>query len=314
MIYRNLLFSVGWFVIALIGTSTANAACGLGIAAGNPSIDWTMAFDYKSFTLTITKGNSTACSYGIAFTKGGAASYATRRATVGANSARYQIYGDTTKTFALKDVPDIAAPTDVILDTYLEGDTTQHQLQFFIEVPYSATLYHSGSFTDSFTLNVYEGADPLTWVTPVATTTVTLTINIPKIIALSLLDGGGAFDESKTTKNINFGTLAPGQNSSMDIRMRSNAGYEVRFSSANNGSMKHTAGAALVPYLFYVNGVQLNMSNSLAVPVLGLSSNGTTLQTGSAYPINVRIGAFVGSGRVAGSYSDQITVTAATTE
>jgi len=98
--------------------------------------------------------------------------------------------------------------------------------------------------------------------------------------------------------------------------VRTNAGFQVTFSSVNNGKLKTTAvgGTATVPYLFYSNGVLLNLSNSNAVPVTGLSAAGQTGLSGLAYPLKVIIDSMAGGISQGGPYEDTVTISASTTE
>ena len=135
------------------------------------------------------------------------------------------------------------------------------------------------------------------------------------MIAISLIDTGGSFQLGNTTRNINFGTLYEGLSTTFDMRVRSNAGTSVTFSSANNGKLKHTSPGknSKVPYKFYVNGALLDMSSSSTIPVVGITSAGQTAISGLAYPIKTVVGSLTGS-ILGGPHSDQITITATTTE
>jgi hypothetical protein len=80
--------------------------------------------------------------------------------------------------------------------------------------------------------------------------------------------------------------------------------------------MKHTTPGknSFVPYSFYANGTPLNLSNSSAVPVVGLSGSGSTGLSGLAYPLKIVIGSVTSSTILGGPHSDDITITATTTE
>lgn len=297
----------------------AHAACTLSFTTTNISVNWIPTFTYISVPVTVNRGGTDTCDFGIGFTKGGGASYAARRATDGGgHQVDYQLYKDTGFANILKDVPDITSANDVVTGGFGGGGTTQ-SLDYYFRIPYNAdvapALLSSGTFTDSFTVNLYEGSDPLSFATPVDTENVTVTVTVPKMIAISLVSTGSVFLENETTKNLNFGSMYEGQSTGLDLRVRSNAGFEVTFSSLNNGNMKHTSANSLVPYKFYVNGALLDMSASLGTPVVGLTRAGQTAMGGLAYPLKVVVGSVAaGTLKLSGTHSDSITITATTTE
>lgn len=304
--------------LVLLFTTRAHGACGLSVVTGNISVNWTNSFTYISVPVTINKSGPDACDYGFGLTKGAAASYATRRATSGAKLVQYQLYRENSLTNILKDVPDVTSANEVVQGGFAGGTNLTQATEYYFRIPYNAdvspALISAGTFTDAFTLNLYEGSDPLAFVTPVDTEAISVTITVPKIVAISLVSSGGGFIDGQTTRNINMGSLYDGQATGLDLRVRSNAGFDVTFSSLNNGKMKHATANSLVPYQFYVNGALLDMSNSLAVPVSGLTRAGQTSMSGLAYPLKVVVGSVLGGPKLSGTHSDSITITATTTE
>jgi hypothetical protein len=204
------------------------------------------------------------------------------------------------------------------MGTLPEGANQEVTLTYYLAIPYSLatapTLAKSGAYVDTFDIKVYEGDDPLTMETPVVSTSVTLTITVDPMIDLSLVSSGGSFDISKTTKTVDMGNLYQGLSRTFDMRVRTNAGYSVTFSSDNNGNLKAAGVASLIPYSFYVNAVLLNMSNSKAVPVVGLSGAGSTDLQGLSYPIRMVIGNMGATTFYGGNHQDTVTITATTTE
>lgn len=310
---KNLIFILGliFFQIKSYG------ACGLSLTAGNVTVNWSSAFTYVSVPLTVDKVGPDACDYGLGFTKGGAGSYLTRRGLDGAALVGYQLFKENGLTNVLKDVPDITSANDVVQGGFAAGSNLSQAQNYYFDIPFNVitapALLPSGTYTDSFTINLYEGSDPLLFSSTVDSENVNVTINVPKVIAVSIVSSGGGFVEGQTTQNVNFGSLYEGETTAFDLRIRSNAGFDVTFSSLNNGNMKHTTANSLVPYKFYVNGAMLNMSNSLAVPVSGLTRSGQTSMSGLAYPLRVVVGTVTGA-KLSGSHTDAITITATTTE
>lgn len=310
------------FIFAFIlQPQESQAACGLSLTVSNLSVTWTLNYAHIAVSFVVNKSGVPGCSYGVGFSKGGGTSYTTRRALSGSDELFYQLYGDTGLTNILKDVPDITASTDVITGSFTGGANKTQTKVYYFDIPYatatSPIIVKNGTYTDTFTMSVYEGANPLTFVTPVNTYNVTLTVTVNPLISVSLVDQGGAFSTGATTKSINFGTLVEGNASSVDLRVRTNAGFSITFSSLNNGNLKHTNPAksgSLVPYSFYVNGVLLNMSTSASTPVTGLSGSGQTELNGLGYPIRAIIGSITGGAVLSGTHQDTITITAVTTE
>ncbi len=315
MIRRTHLF------IALLGLMWAGksfGACGLSLAVNNINVTWDLNFTSIAVQATVSRLTADACTYSIGFTKGGAASYVTRRGAVAAKLIRYQIYKDSGLTKVLKDAADVTSTDEIVEGGFQAGATpTQQTVNFYFEIPLNLAtipaLVSAGTYTDTFTMNLYEeAAPPLSTVAD--TKNVSVTVTVQPMIALSLVDSGGAFVTGQLTKSMNFGNLAQGQSSTADLRVRTNAGFSVTFSSTNNGRLKHTTKNSYVPYSFYANGAQLNLSNSFAVPVVGLSGSGSTDTSGLAYPLKVIIGSFSFANALGGPHSDDVTITATTTE
>ena len=149
---------------------------------------------------------------------------------------------------------------------------------------------------------------------PVETDSVNITTQIPKIIDLSIGVPGNAFDPTQTTRTLEFGTLAQGQSQSLDLLLRTNAGYSVSFSSQNNGVLKHSSSEVVteIPYVVSVNASIRNMSNSKTSPVVVATGAGQTSISGVSNTVQFTIGDT--QQKMSGRYTDFITVTAATTE
>lgn len=320
---KNLLFLfLSLSVLSSIGSQSASANCGITLSASSVTINWDIGFSTKAIQFTLQKTNVPACNYWIGFSKGSAASAASRRLTFGAAVLPYQLYKDNTLTKVLMDSIDgpIISEDNVIKGGFSEGANLTQTLLYFLNIPSSGsispTLARNGTYTDTFTMFLYEGSDP-TIPNPVAvgSSTILATVTVPSIIKMSLVSPGAPFDESATSRSIDFGSLSPGLSGQFDLRLYTNAGFTVTFSSENNGSLKspNNSTGVGVPYSFYVNGDILNLTNSAQSPVIGLSGSGQTTLEGLGYPIRVRIGNFSTLIR-GGIVRDVITMTATTTE
>ena len=309
MIQRTLIAMA--FALLLSTHSTAQAACGIGIIASDLSLEWDLNWTSLGVSIQVSKSQNPACTFGLGFSQGGAGSY-TRQALSGGSPLQYQIYQDSNKSKILKTAPDITSSNDVLMVNMPAGGNPQVEMYYF-DIPFTAAttpLVAAGTYTDSFIINAYEGTDPAAFADPpAASTTVNVNITVPKMIWLALVDTGGVFQDSATTKSIEFGTLTPGKVSRFDMRVRTNAGYQVNISSLNNGNMKHVTGTSLVPYTMTVNGASTDLTG--ATPVL--NSGGQTTLSGLGYPVRIVIGA-TGNMPLAGEYRDTVTITATTTE
>lgn len=297
--------------------STARAQCGLSVVASDLNLTWDLNWTGLAVSITVSKTGVPACDYGIGISKGQSANY-TRYASSGGANLNYQVYSDAGHTKTLKDVPDIGSSNDVILSTLPAGANASQTVFYYFDIPYTAAttpvMAHSGTYTDSFNINLYEGNNPLTFAGPAAATAhVNVTISVSTIIAVSLVDTGGVFQQAAVSKSVDFGNLIQGATTRFDLRLRTNSGYTVSFSSANNGKLKHSTANSFVPFTFKVNGGSLNLAGSSGAPVTGLTGTGQTAMAGLGFPIQVVIGSY-GPVALQGSYSDTITITATSTE
>lgn len=308
----KIIFS--FFILALINflAPKASAQCGLSIVANNISATWDITWVQQSVSITVSKVNPAACTFGLGISKGAAADY-DRYASDGGLQLRYQVYSDIAGTKIIKDVPDTATVNDVVMVTLPAGSGPQ-VIQYFFDIPYalatSPFLAHAGTYTDSVTINAYEGAIPASYSAPPdASAVVGISVLIEKLIKLSLTDLGGIFVDGATTKSIDFGKLTTGEVSRFNLAMQTNAGFEISLSSANGGNLKHVTAASLIPYTVTVNNVAADLTG--AVPVV--SGGGQTSLNGLIYPVKITIGA-IPSSSIAGNYADIVTITAVVTE
>jgi spore coat protein U-like protein len=301
------------FIFATIFSGQgAFAACGLSIVASDLSLEWDLTFTAPAIAVQVSKTDPGSCTFGLGFSKGGAGSY-TRALSGAGGSLSYNLYQDSGLTHVLKDVPDITSANDVVMVTLPPGNNPSNQFYYF-QIPYAAAtspnLIAAGTYTDSFIINAYEGSDPTAFVNPPAVSTpVSVTVTVPKMIALALVDTGGVFQDTATTKSIDFGNISSGQVSRFDLRIRTNAGYSVKVQSTNNGKMKHVSKNSFVDYSLYVNNVLADPTG--ATPVL--TGSGQTGLNGLGFPVKIVIGT-LGNLPLAGTYKDSVIITVTVTD
>lgn len=308
--------------LGILGVHLAHAECNLTITANPIALNWEIGYTTQAFQFSVQKNNTSACNYWLGFSKGGGTSVVNRKLSTGSSFLPYQLYKDNTYNRVLMDPSDapIGSEDNIVKDQFTEGTGQSHNLLFYFHIPsngsISPTLVKNGSYTDVFTIYAYEGTDPLV-PNPVAvtSTTITATVTVPSIIKLSLVSPGAVLESGSSNKSIDFGIIAPGLSGQFDIRLYTNAGFNVTFSSENNGRMlpPDLPGSPGIPYLFYANENLLDLSNSSNTPVLGLTGTGQTTLQGVSYPIRVRIANYTNLIR-SGKVKDVITITAITTE
>lgn len=309
---KNILAAVFVFFMTTFMSEISSAQCGLSINANNLNVTWDMLWTIQSVSITVSKTNPAACTFGLGFSKGGAGSY-TRYANNAGQQLFYQLYNDGGAAHILKDVPDPLTTNDVVMVTLPAGSGPQI-VQYFFDIPYTLAttplLVAAGTYTDSFTISAYEGADPTLYTAPAAASApVNLTVVVDKQINLSFTDLGGIYQDNTTSKTINFGTLSTGQVSRFNMAVRTNAGFTITVTSTNTGRFKHATQNSYVPYTMFVNNVLTDMTGAVPVAV----GSGQSSMSGLIFPIRLVVGT-VNALSLSGTYSDVITVTAIATD
>jgi hypothetical protein len=289
--------------------------CGLTLSATSVSLVWSTTLPTQQINFTVTKAKNPGCNYSVSFSKGtNNPSDYDRRMSSGTDHLNYQLYKESSLTNILKEAPDATTANDVLSGSFGTGKNQSQTQTYFIQIPFNLAtqpkLKPPGNYADTYLLKLFNGTSS----TPEDTANVTLATQILRDVQLSLVPTGSDWVANSTAQTLNFGTLTPGTSRTFDMRVLSNAGYRVTFSSQNGGVLKHaTATTATaqttVAYTLSVNGTPQTLSSG---PVDVAMASGQTTTSGIASPITVTIGSV--TDKLAGSYSDNITVTAATTE
>lgn len=293
----------------------AHAMCGDLTLSGHtgPTVNWTESFTSQQFNFTINRTGNGACNAYVYFSDGGASSYATRRVvhvSDGSKTIPYQLYKSSALSSAniLMEPPDSTNDnTRVLPRPTFSGNVKSRPAQYHLEIPAASvmgsTMAKAGTYTDTFTMRVYENNSQD------AAYNVTLTVTIPVVAKLSLVTSGGAFNEADVSETLDFGNLTQGETLSFDMRVVTNAGYSIAYSSQGDGAMRHSnpAMSTTVPYTVIVNGVEYSLVGSQSNPVSVVTNNVETGQSGAAIPVTFKIGNV--ANKVSGNYSDNITVT-----
>jgi hypothetical protein len=247
------------------------------------------------------------------FSKGNSTNY-TRVAKNSFNeSINYNLYKFSSLNSILKDKNDVNEDNDFLFGEI--QDTNNNIVNtFYFNLPSLAngSLVRAGVYTDNIAMNVYSKGANGTKIFEFSRN-IPITINVSKVINISLIDSGGPFDIGSTNKTLNFGDLETGKEMSFDLRVASNAGYKVMFSSMNNGAMKNTINPQKINYGLTIAGNTVNLLNTATNPVTVATGSGVTISEGAQFPIKVKIGT-VATTQEYGDYEDYITITAATND
>ncbi len=219
----------------------------------------------NNVTITRTSNSANCTDYFLGFTKGGSSTYArlANNASLGTNIS-YNIYKNSDGTGILKDEVDITSNSETLFGPIARDEVITNSYYFIVSGINSSTPPRFGNYTDTFVLKDYHG----TWngsSTLDDSINVNVTITVPKVIQLALQSSGDVFDSSQTSKILDFGTLEQNEELSLDVKVVSNAGYNVSVSSMNNGKLKHataTGTSALIDYEFFVNNSAQPLSTS----------------------------------------------------
>ncbi len=299
------------FCISLTFFKTFACDYDLDVPALYYTLTSSSAIEPRTLQLSRNDNGGNCKNFFLGFTRGWAPTY-NRYATNLWNGNRiyYNLYNNAGGTMVLKNPSDITSDNDVIM-----GQINKYQvldLTYYFQIsPYtSATLPRSGTYVDYvqiqaysgkwWAINGYEGYQNLY-----------IQIYVPKLSALSLVDTGATFDHGDTNQILDFDELEANEQLSFDLLIVSNAGYQVTFSSSNNGVLKNTAvtsGDNTIQYDLFVN----NSLKSITSPVVVASGSGSTLSSGQRLPVRVKIKS-VGN-KEPGTYRDYITITTTTTE
>jgi spore coat protein U-like protein len=122
---------------------------------------------------------------------------------------------------------------------------------------------------------------------------------------LSLVDVGSPFDPADTHQTMDFGELTTGESLEADLKVLANSGYRVYMESENKGKLKNLSENTTIKYTMYINNRKKSLKGKKSKVAEGRDS---TPVEGDNYRLKVQIGNV--SGAKAGTYTDNITITA----
>ena len=302
-------------LLILLLSKLSLADCGITIVASSIPISYNQNFNFQAVTISVTKAKNPACDIGVTFTAGGGATYGARRMLNGSATLGYQLYQDSALTHVLKDFPDLTSTNDFFLVSFPVGKKLSQTLTYYIKIPPNTlSLNPAGSYLDNFTIKAYEGSNFSSYSTVDHVAAVNVSATIPKMVTLSMVGAGQAFDPNSTSQSLSFGTLTNGAVLGFDLLVQSNAGFAITFSSQHNGVLQNSSPQinTVVGYGVQVDGSARSLNSSATTPITVATGSGQTSINGNRHNVAVTIGSV--DATMAGTYSDNITVTATTTE
>jgi len=269
-------------------------------------------------TISVSRPNGTGannCAYAyFFFSKGNANSYNRKAFNSLGEGLSYNLYQGTSQFGILKDAYDFQNGNEYI-KTYLQRPNENFQSQFYFYLPSTSntSMVRGGNYSDQIYVNIYRSGMNSNYAYYEYTRMLPITIFVPKIVNISLVDSGSPIDLNSTFKNLDFGNLETNESKSFDLMVASNAGFRISLSSLNNGKLKNNTNTNYsINYSLKLNGNTINLSNSANTPVLVATGSGVTGNNGVRLPFNVKIGSV--DEEQWGDYQDYITITAATND
>lgn len=246
-------------------------------------------------------------SYQIYFGKGLSNSYQRKAFSLSANSLNYNLHKLINLNGILKEQGDALNANEYVFGTTDQHDSTYNQ-RIFISVPgLEAQNYpKSGTYYDIVQVAIYANESNSGNFRLQATGNLYVGLIVNKKIDISLIDEGGVFDPSATSKVLDFGILSQGSEKGADLRVVSNTSYQVKVSSANNGNLRLSNSS--VAYSMRSNGSLVSLALSSGLPTL-IGSGDATDAAGDKYNLRFQVTGSTAN-LTPGIYNDTITVTA----
>lgn len=296
-------------LLAMTTLAHADHDCDHNLSLGNATIQVQNGTQVISQSYTIRRSdpsNGRCSKYRLYFSKGIANSYQRQGANASGARANYNLHQNILMFGTLKDVNDANSFLE-----YVQGNTPDENVNytghFYISVPgfYSQGSLAGGTYTDNVQIRVYSvSSSDLESLEEIQPFSINLLVNVN--MEISLVDEGSPHNASSTMKILNFGNLQTNQELGADVMVSSNAAYQVKLSSLNNGAMKR--GGSTLAYQLRVNGTPYGMTGSASSPVTVATGNPTGSNP-ARYNVKVKITGDTGN-LPAGDYEDTITITA----
>lgn len=298
-----------WVLIYLISFGAIAAPdCNLALTLGNATIQATNSQQVvqQPFQIFRQHPNDNRCAgYILYFSKGSANSYQRAAYNTLGQPYLYNLHSNINLSGILKDKNDALSFNEVVFGATPNRNST-YDGQFYISVTPSGNNPYAGTFTDNVQVSYYRASN-VNDQNLEGVNTFTLTIVIPPAISLSLVDEGGTFNASSTTKVLDFGNFIQNQEMGADLLVNSNTPYQIRFSSLNDGKLKNNTDT--VNYQAKVNQNIVSLVGSSTTPITVATKGTSSAAGGDRYNIKIKI-TEAPDNKTSGLYQDSITITA----
>ena len=312
-----------FLIFILISIGNAFADCGYklnvptlsyGLGDINPTIQ-------GAFSLTRTKNGGPKCNtYFVAFSGGWANDLNNRQLfnTATSNSfLYYNLYKNSNSTGVLKDANGtITSANEVLYGAIAVNQTVTLNYYFALGTLNAGLPTRAGVFEDHVNVQVYKGSYlPNENHGLEDDKTLNLYVNVPKSIAISLVDTNAPHNSAQTFKTMDFGVLEENEEMSFDVRLVSNTPHALYISSTNDGKLKRIGGNgsgsavnAQINYSFYGNNSTspIWLGNSSTDRVGLFWSYSSTSAGGTRYPVRIKINSV--ANKTPGDYQDSLTL------
>jgi len=259
-------------------------------------------------TVRLYRGDSySECDVYIGIDKGSSSTY-NRKVNSGANSIPFSIATNNSMNRVWMDFRDASSSQNYFSHKFKAFRGSDYKkMNIYAELDLVGNE-PPGVYSDSFFIKAYQRYGP--WYLHSYSIPITYQYTIPSNVAISIVGSNQSFDPYDTSENLNFNTLIQGDAKNFDIVVQSNSGYILKAESQNNGKLKHTQVNSTISYVFKANGGAVNLTNSSSNPQTISSGVGAYPNDGFRVPIQIEIGSI--NNKIAGNYSDQITITVTT--
>lgn len=303
-----------FFLLSLFFSLHALAAadCQYDMSLNNATIEVTDTDQVIQRDLFLTRDqqspNGQCTKYRVFFGKGLSNSYQRKAFSIFGRSINYNLHRLVNMAGVLKDFGD-ALNTSEFVEGLAPSKETTYQNNFFVSVPGIAGQNYPKSevYVDLVTVSLYAYYEKKNQYQFEDSSVLTVVYFVRDKILISLVDEGGPFDGSSTTKVLDFGILEQYQEKGVDLRVVSNTPYRVRLSSTNNGTLLGPNNAP-ISYGTKVNGTAVSLGSSNSSPV-SIGTGDETDASGDRYNLRFQILTSTAN-KPSGLYQDQITITA----
>lgn len=304
-----------WMLIFLAGvTLPVEAACNrlrlrdltvVNWSGGNGSgygvFDATRYIEQIPFRVTKAGGD---CDYVVALSSDGASGQF-RQLTRSTDSIDFNIYTTASASTPVGSIPG-ADQQEVLSGTFATAGSQEDIVNFYIALE-PGQIVPRGRYSSTMAVILYEGT--LASAIEVQRINLTVRANVDEVVEISLVDSGQPFDLFDTGYIVDFGQSLGPATQGFDMRIRGNAGFDVRFKSGNRGAMQFLADTRQpgIPYSFSVNNSPAAFDSAGQVKVALKPSGTVTPVGGDAFPVEFSIGDI--GNFLAGIYEDTVTIT-----